>query len=134
MRRDPGPGVDGDPSDLAVDELALARVQPGAYVDAELAHTVDDRLGATDGACRAVERGEEPVAGGVHLAAASACELPTDNRVVALEQLAPTGIAELGHLLRRADDVGEEDGRKHAVGLNRRVRLPGVAKEGLDWS
>ena len=37
--------------------------------------------------------------------------------VVPLEQLAPAAVAELGRLCGRADDVGEEDGREHAVGL-----------------
>ena len=46
------------------------------------------------------------------------------DRVVLLEQLAPAAVAELGGALGRADDVGEEHRREHAVG--RRVsRMPG---------
>ena len=39
-----------------------------------------------------------------------------------LEQLAPAAVAELDGPLGRADDVGEEDGGQHAVGLRHRPR------------
>ena len=50
-----------------------------------------------------------------------------------VEQLAPTAVAEFGHLLGRTDDVGEEDGRQHAIGLGR-LPLAGleVGEEPLD--
>jgi hypothetical protein len=42
-------------------------------------------------------------------------ELPPDRRVVALEQLPPAAVPQLG----RADDVGEEDRRQRPFGLGR---------------
>ena len=72
--------------------------------------------GTADCAGRPVERGEEAVAGRAHLAAAEAAELAADRRVVLLQQVAPAAVAELGGVLGRVDDVGEEDGGQHTVG------------------
>jgi hypothetical protein len=49
--------------------------------------------------------------------------------MVTREQIAPRTVAEFRRALRRADDVGEEDGRKDAVGDGR--FLP-AAQEALD--
>lgn len=65
------------------------------------------RVCATDGTDRPVEAGEESVTRGVDLLAAEARELLPDKRMVALHEVAPARIAELGELLRRADEVGE---------------------------
>lgn len=37
--------------------------------------------------------------------------------MVPLDEVAPAGVSELRDFLRRPDDVGEEDGREHAVEL-----------------
>src|SRR5947208_12480691 len=55
------------PADLAVQQLALARVQPRAHLEAEVAHPFGDRAGAAYGPGRSVEAGEEPVARRVEL-------------------------------------------------------------------
>ena len=131
--RDACSGVDGDAGDLAVDELALARVEPRADVEAEVAHSLDDRLGAADGACRPVEGRQEAVAHGVHLLAARPRELRPDERVVLLEQLTPGPVADFGHVCRRADDVGEEDRGQNSLRLASRCLLfPRLAQERLD--
>ena len=71
LRGDARADVDGDAGDLVVAELALARVQPGADVEAELAHRVArSRARSGSRARRAVEGREEAVAGRVDLAAA----------------------------------------------------------------
>ncbi len=115
--RDPGADVDCDPADLAVHHLALARVQAGAHVEAQVANTLGDRTGAADRARRPVETREEAVAGDVELGAAEANELAADQRVMTLEELPPRAVAELRCFRRRADDVGEEDGGEDSVGL-----------------
>src|SRR5207253_2547559 len=74
-RGDPRAGVDGDPGDLSVHELALTGVEPGTDVDAEVTDSVGDRLRTAHGPRRSVERGEEAVACGIELAPARACEL-----------------------------------------------------------
>src|SRR5207245_4718090 len=97
----------------------------------ELAHRFSDGATAADGTCRPVEGGEEAVPRGVHLLAAEAHELATYELVMALQQLAPTAVAECGRLLARADDVAKEDGGEHTVGLGRLVRLPGSPEKPL---
>src|SRR5712664_4118844 len=114
--------VDGDPRDLAVDELALACVKSGSDLDPERSNCFGDRTGATDRACRAIEGRQKTVTNGVHLAAACPAQLTANERVVLLEQLAPTRVAELGHLRSRADDVGEHNRREHAIRLLLDVR------------
>ena len=57
---------------------------------------VDDRQSAPGGACRAVERREEPVAGRVDLDPAIAGEQAANGRVVPLHELPPAAIAEPG--------------------------------------
>jgi len=53
----------------------------------------------------------------VELASAKLVELAPDERVVPADELRPAGVAELGRLLGRADDVCEEDGRENGVGF-----------------
>src|SRR4029453_8282529 len=118
LRRDTRADVDGDPANLAFDLLALPCVEPGPNLEAEVLHRVDDRAGTADRARRSVERGEEAVTGGVELLPAEPHELSPHQRVVLGEQVAPTAVAELDQFRRRADDVGEENGREHAVGLD----------------
>src|SRR6185437_1806680 len=109
-RGDARPDRDGDPGDLALCDLALTCVKARSDADAERLDGRCDRLGAVNSARRPVEASEESVAGGVHLDAAESGQLPPDRAVVLFEELAPAPIAQLGHLLRRADDVREEHG------------------------
>ena len=102
-------------------ELALARVQAGADLEAQRRDAVPERGCAADRACGAVEGGEEAVPGRVDLVAAEALELAADGNTVGLEQLAPAAVAEVSGELGRADEVGEEDRREHAVGLRGRA-------------
>ena len=123
-----------DAAHFAVQQLALARVQPCAHLEAEVAHPFGDRAGAAYGPGRSVEAGEEPVARRVELASAEAHELTPDQGVVFLEQLAPAAIAEVCRPRRRADDVGEENSCEGAVGLALlpAAGLPDLGDETLD--
>ena len=58
---DSGADVHGDPTDLAVDRLDLAGVEPGPDLETQRPNGVDDRSRAPHAARRAVERGEEPI-------------------------------------------------------------------------
>src|SRR5262249_57688450 len=71
-RGDARPDVDGDPSHLFADELTLAGVDAGAHVEAERTRAVADGERAVDCTRGAVEGREEPVTGGVDVAAAPA--------------------------------------------------------------
>src|SRR5215470_14486274 len=91
-RGDPGADVNSDAADFLADDLALARVEPRAYLDAEGPHALADRLGAANGAGRTIEGREEAVTGGVDFAPAEARELATREGVVAVEQLVPPSV------------------------------------------
>src|SRR5208283_2654584 len=76
----------------------------------------DDRASAPDRSCRTVKRGKEAIARVSNLTASEAQQLPSNERVVALEQVKPTPVAELDGSRRRFDDVGEKNCRQHPVG------------------
>src|SRR5581483_11728882 len=122
-RGDPRARVDGDPRHLAFGQLALAGVQAGAHLEAELPHRLHDRARTADRPRRPVEGGEEAVPGRVQLTAAEAGELAAYELVVAREQLPPGAIAERGRTLAGRDDIREQDGRQDAVAL---ALLPGA--------
>ncbi|HYX85104.1 MAG TPA: hypothetical protein VE777_09045 [Gaiellales bacterium] len=84
-------------------------VDAGAQFEDEIAHSRGDVQGASDGAGRAVEPREEPVARHIELLLAPAPKELARNGVVSLQQLAPTAIPELHRPCRGVDDVGEHD-------------------------
>ena len=88
-RRDARAEVDGEALGAGVGELDLARVEAGADLEAEPAHRVADRAGTADRARRAVEGGEEAVAGEPHLLAAEPLQPVADDRVVLGEEGRP---------------------------------------------
>ena len=67
LLRDTGADVDCDPADLAVDDLAFARVKTGADLQAELVDALANCVGAADRAGGPVEAGEEAIACGIEL-------------------------------------------------------------------
>ena len=107
--------VDRDASDVPVDEVDLARVQADSHVDADRAEGFVDRLCASDRAGGTVEGREEPVTRRLDLSSFEPVERSTDELVVLGEELSPSGVPDLGRAVGRADDVGEEHGREHAV-------------------
>ncbi len=85
---------------------------------------------------RAVEAGEEAVAGGVDLAAGKPNQLSAHQRVVLLEEFAPSAVPEFGQLRGGAHDVGEQDGGENAIGLDDVPLAPvrDATQEPLDFS
>src|SRR5438552_1157977 len=69
----------------------------------------------------AIERGEEPAAGRLPLAAPVPLELAAHERVVAPEQVPPAAVAHLGGLEGGVDDVGEHHRREDAIDVLRRT-------------
>src|SRR5262249_34011525 len=114
--------VDGDAPDVVAHAHALAGVHARAHLEAERADGISNGEPAADASRRAVEEGQEAVAGGRDLASAEVCNLTPHQRIVSYEQITPSPVAEAGCLLRRADDVGEQHGREDAIVLQRRVR------------
>jgi len=95
--------------------LHFSGMQSRPNLDPERPHRLHSRLSAPHRSCRTVEGGEESVAGRLDLAAAIPCEGRTHRGVVTLDEVTPTSVSELGDLLRRLDDVGEEHGRENSV-------------------
>src|SRR5207247_8916763 len=106
--------VYGHPAYVPGAQLALARVEPGAHLEAEARDLVRDARCAADRARRAIEGGEESVAHRLDLPPSVAVDLVAHELVVAVEQLPPATIAHPGRALCRPDDVGEQHGRQHS--------------------
>jgi len=77
--------VDRYPGKVVTTDLTFPGVDARAHVQAERRGAPDDGLRATHGASRAIERGKEPVAGRLDLAAASAAQLLARRCVVRVE-------------------------------------------------
>ena len=123
-RTSPGPASDatrrdmnGYPAHVVAHEFALTGMKAGADVDPKLSGTVSDRLSAVDRTRRAVECGQESVAGGVDLLAPVHREFPTNDFSMAAEELGPSMIAQLRQTLRRADEIGEQHGCENTIGF-----------------
>ena len=99
----------GDPSDLAVDDLALTGMQAGADLEAELAHALGDRVGTADRACGPSKRAKKPSPA----ASSSAPRKRTSSRRIApwccASSFPPGSVAELRRPRGRAGDVREEN-------------------------
>jgi hypothetical protein len=95
--------------------LDLTGVHAGPDLEADGRHGPTDRDGAAYGACRPVEGGEEPIAGGIDLAAPETSQLFANDGVMPLKQLLPGSIANGARVLGGPDDVGEQDGGEHPL-------------------
>ena len=113
--RDPCTDVDGDPPDIGIGQLDLARVQAGAHLQADGADGLADSRGASDRSGRSIEDGQEPVAGRLDLAAAVSVQLGPYGEVMRRKERSPTLVAELGSTAGGVDDVREEHGREDAI-------------------
>src|SRR3989441_2616889 len=114
----PGADVYGEAADGVATHLTLARVQPGADLEAERPAGLADGIGAADGARWTVEGCQQAVAGGLDLAAAEAVDLRPGGPMERVHERAPAGVAERRRPRGGADDVHEEDRRQHAVDLD----------------
>jgi len=75
-RHDPGGDVQGHPTNIAVAQLHLADVQPGADLHRDAAELIPKGNRAVDSPPWAVEGGQDPVAGGLDQAAACLLDQP----------------------------------------------------------
>jgi len=110
------------PRRAAARTLDFSRVHACTNVQSECRNRVTDRERAANRARRPLAEREEPVACGVDLLASEARQLAPNRVVMAPEQLGPRAVAELARLIRRVDDVGEENRRKHTCRHRRRLR------------
>ena len=116
-RRDSRADVDRHAPNVVADELDLAGVETRPDLQAEGPERIRQGQRAADGAGRAVEDGQEPVAGGADLASGVARQLIAYPGVMSVEHVGPGGVGELGGALGGAHDVREQHGREHPVGL-----------------
>ena len=121
-RRDPGSSVNGDAPHFVLDQLAFTRVKSCPNLDTELSNRADDGGCAPDSSRWAVKGGEKSVPGGIDLAPSVPFEFRAHTSVVNPEQLRPPLVTEPGRHPGRPNDVGEEHGSEHPIGLDRRVR------------
>jgi hypothetical protein len=108
--------VDDEATHVAADQLALAAVDPGltlSPMSARTAHRIAEGR----------QLDQEAVPDRLDLLAPVARELASEDLAVGRES--PATIAELRCASRRVDEVREEDGREHAIGLT----VPTLASE-----
>ena len=96
QRTDSRPDVNGDPADVATSELDFAGVHSGAYQDAEFSRRVLNVQTAADRSGWAIEGRKEPIARGIHLAAAERGEFPAHERVMPVPQFDPRPVTHAG--------------------------------------
>src|SRR5216684_3657404 len=94
-RRDARGDVDGDALHVVAGDLNLAGMEATADLNVERTDRLGNGAGTTHGTCRAVERGEKPIAKRSHFVAAEAREFPPHRRVMRFEQIAPALVAQL---------------------------------------
>jgi hypothetical protein len=107
--------VHGESAEVAAPDLAFAAVESGTDLEPEGTHRLVDRYRATNRSRRAVEAGDETVTGRVDFSSPAAHELPSNDGVVAIEQLQPSLTPERGREFRAADNVGEHDRGQDAI-------------------
>src|SRR5690348_15927827 len=90
QRRDARTDVHRQPGDVVAPHLDLARVNADPHLDAEHPHRVDDVVGKRDRCAGTHERHKESVAGPVPFTSAETPNLSADQRVVPVEQIAPS--------------------------------------------
>ena len=81
-RRDAGADRDRDPDDLAVADFALAGVETGPHLETDRSQWIAEDSGGENRPGGPIERGEEPIAGGVELPALEPREVAADDRVM----------------------------------------------------
>src|SRR4051794_2044387 len=108
--------VNGYAADVIADELDFAGVHSGALPEIHRHGHRGELERAVDRVSRAVEDGNDTVAGRAYLAAVVFFERPLDPDVVLREAVAPSAVANLRGELRRVDEVSEQDRRQPTVG------------------
>lgn len=107
FRRHTRTDVERDPRGFAAPDLALAGMNAGTNLEAEIAHAVLHRDRRTQSMRRDVEHDHEPVAGALQHSTPETGGAGPNQVVMALSQLEPTVVAELDRAGSGIDDVRE---------------------------
>jgi hypothetical protein len=110
--------MDGEAAYVGASPLDLAAVQSATDFHAHAAEPIAKSKSTPDRSGGSVERGDQPISRCLHERPTVSSKLPLGQRIVRVEDVPPTMIAKLRGPLRRADDVGEQDRRQHAVRVN----------------
>ena len=92
LAENPGGDVYADASDVIVQQLNFAGVQPGASLNAKRPHRFAQLERATDGASRPVEDGEDPVSGHLYQTPSVLFDHAPGHRFVAAQYVLPATI------------------------------------------
>jgi hypothetical protein len=103
-------------------------MQPGSNLKAEGTHSLPNGNRASNGAARAVERGESSIPGALDLPATESIELAQDKAIVRVDQLLPAPVPYFCGFGGGADDIGEHHGGENTLGARHR---PVAGEEGL---
>src|SRR4029453_4536528 len=122
--RDAGGRMHRDAANIVVNDLAFSGMQSGSDLNSERSNAVGDAAGAAHAARRTIECGQHTVPSRAYLQAAKTRQLAAYDPVKALQKVAPAAVTERRRPVRRADDIGKENGRKDSI------RLPAVALPG----
>ena len=114
---------------IAVPQLDLADVQPGADLDPHPVQVLTQRGRAADRPRGAVEGGQDPVAGGLDQPSMKRLDPAGSRLVVDLEQLPPPLVAQVPGALGGADNGRR---RPHSASRASGRRPPGVGSEVLE--
>jgi hypothetical protein len=101
-------------------ELHLAGVQASADLDSYLACGLLEAQCAADTTRRAVECCEKTIARNIHLPPTERCKLTSYDGMMAIETCFPCFVADAGHALRGAHNVGKQHRCEHTVDVTRR--------------
>src|SRR5439155_3751005 len=116
---DPSTNRDGDTGRLPIDQFALSCMDAGADLDPEVPHALGDLERTANGAGRPVKGRVEAVAGSVVLDTVPARQRVTHHSMVVLDELLPGVVTEGGLLMRRTDDIGEQNGSEYSLQFRR---------------
>jgi len=101
--------VDCDAVDARASVFDLAGVQAGANLESERLERVAERACAANRPARAVEGGQNAIAGGPDEVSAVLFDGGAGDDIVAVEQVAPRTVAKRREVFGLPDEVGEED-------------------------
>ena len=116
----------GETPYLVPDHLALACMQSGSHFDPQFADRGRDGGRALDRASRTIKGGEDAIARRVDLPTSKPTERVPHQGVVALEDITPPPVAEVGGTFGGTDDVRESTVKDLVAGSGIQFQSRGV--------
>jgi hypothetical protein len=111
----PLPDVHADAAQIVTSKFDFARVDAATQFDSEALGCVAHGERGLNCPGRAVEAGKEAVPCGLDLSTSKPLQLVSYERVVLVEDTAPTAVTEFGSLVGGTHDVGKEERRQSAL-------------------